>query len=277
MGILAGVALSAAAGWVLLVAALYLMQRSILFVPDTQRPDPGSSRAPMMQRVQATTVDGLALEGWWHAAAPGRPTVAYFHGNGGNIGSRDEKARRLIERGYGVLLAGYRGYGGNPGSPSEAGLIADGRAWMGRLVELGVPAAQVLLYGESLGSGVAVALALEWPVAALVLEAPYTSIVDVAAARYWYVPVRRLLRDRFDSRARLPGVKAPVLIVHGTDDRVIPVSHGDALFAIAPEPRRLARIEGGGHTDLFEHGAVDALDAFVRDLVPPGPWSAGRL
>jgi len=277
MGMVTGIAVTAAAGWGLMVTVLYVMQRSILFVPDLDQPDPSTSRAPMMQVVRATTGDGLQLEGWWHPPAPGHPTVAYFHGNGGNVGGRDEKARQILERGYGLLLAGYRGYGGNPGSPSERGLIEDGRAWLDRLEELGVPAPGVLLYGESLGSGVATALALERPAAALVLEAPYTSIVDVAAARYWFVPVRWLLRDRFDTRSRLPGVTSPVLIVHGTADRVIPVAHGDALFAVAPEPKRLVRIEGGGHTDLFEHGALDAVDRFVSEQLPPGPWSATGL
>ena len=277
MGMVAGLAMTAVAGWGLMVTALYVMQRSILFVPDVARPDPADSRAPTMERVQAETGDGLRLEGWWQPAARGRPTVAYFHGNGGNIGGRDEKARRFVERGYGLLLAGYRGYGGNPGSPSEPGLIEDGRAWIDRLGQLGVPAQGILLYGESLGSGVAAALALERPVAGLVLEAPYTSIVDIAAARYWFVPVRLLLLDRFDTRSRLPGVGVPVLIIHGTDDRVIPASHGDALFAVAPEPKRLVRIDGGGHTDLFEHGALDAVDSFVGEVLPSGPWPAARL
>lgn len=277
MGVVTGIAMTAVAGWGLMVAMLYVMQRSILFVPDTLRPDPADSRAPTMQRVEAETGDGLRLEGWWQPPVPGRPTIAYFHGNGGNIGGRDDKARRFIERGYGLLLAGYRGYGGNPGSPSEVGLTEDGRAWMDRLEQLGAAAPAVLLYGESLGSGVATALALERPVAGLVLEAPYTSIVDIAAARYWFVPVRQLLHDRFDTRSRLPGVRVPLLIVHGTDDRVIPIAHADALFAVAPEPKRLVRIEGGGHSDLFEHGALDAVDSFVDEVLRSGPWSTAGL
>lgn len=275
MGVVTGLAVTAAATWGLLVTALYVMQRSILFVPDVSRPDPAASRAPMMVREHATTADGLRLEGWWHPPAPGRPTMLYFHGNGGNVGYRDEKARRIIGRGYGLLLAGYRGYGGNPGSPSEAGLIADGRAWMDRLEELGVAADSALLYGESLGAGVVAALAVERPVAAIVLEAPFTSVVDVAAARYWFVPVRQLVLDPFDTRRRLAGVKAPVLIVHGSEDWVIPIAHGEELFRIASEPKRFVRLEGGGHNDLFDHGALDAVDAFMKEVVRP--WSAGAL
>lgn len=270
MGMVAGLAAAAAATWVVLVAVLYVTQRSILFVPDVTRPDPASSRAPMMTRVHTETGDGLRLEGWWHPPADGRPVVLYCHGNGGNIGGRDEKARRLVELGYGVLLAGYRGYGGNPGSPSETGLIADGRAWLDWLEAMQFPARATVLYGESLGSGVVTALALERPVAGVVLEAPYTSIVDIAASRYWFVPVRRLLLDRFDTRSRLPGVVAPLLILHGVADQVIPIAHGDQLFAVATEPKRLVRLDGGGHSDLFEHGALEALDRFVNDMVRPG-------
>ncbi len=277
MGMVTGIAVTVAAGWGLVVAVLYVMQRSILFVPDTARPDPSTGRAPMMEIVRTTTEDGLDLEGWWHPPGRGRPTLVYFHGNGGNVGSRDAKARRIIERGYGLLLASYRGYGGNPGTPSESGLIADGHAWMDWLTDRGVPAPSALLYGESLGSGVATALALERPVAALVLEAPYTSIVDIAAARYWFVPVRRLLLDRFDTGSRLPRVRVPVLIVHGSADRVIPPEHGARLFEAAADPKRLVRFEGAGHTDLFEFGALDVVDRFLDEVVPPGPWSASRL
>ena len=129
----------------------------------------------------------------------------------------------------------------------------------------------MILYGESLGSGVVAALAQDHPVAGVVLEAPYTSIADVAAARYWYVPVRQLLLDRFDTQARVPDVQAPVLIVHGTEDTVIPVEHGARVYAAAVEPKRFVRLEGGGHSNLFDHGALEALDAFVNDLVRPAP------
>lgn len=276
MGWVTGLAVTATAGWVLLVLALFVLQRSILFQPDITRPDPLQGRAPEMAWVEASTADGLALKGWWHPAGSGRATILYFHGNGGNIGDRDGKARRLIDRGYGLLMAEYRGYGGNPGSPSEQGLLADGRAWLAALERLGVPAREAVLYGESLGSGVVAALATETAAGGVVLEAPYTSIVDIAAARYWFVPVRHLVLDRFDTEHRLPRLKAPLLIIHGSEDRIVPVDHGERLYEVAVEPKRLARIEGGGHTDLFDRGALDALDAFVSEVVRSGTGRAGQ-
>ncbi|MEQ8398606.1 alpha/beta hydrolase [Thalassobaculum sp.] len=271
MGGVIGIAAGAAAAWTLLVLVLFLLQRQILFVPDTTRPEPGLDGPPTMTRVHATTIDGLSLEGWWYPPPDVGLTIVYFHGNAGHVGTREAKAQRLIARGYGVLLAGYRGYGGNPGRPSETGLIRDGHGWLTAVESLGVERDAVLLYGESLGSGVVAALAQEHSVAGVVLEAPYTSIADIAASQYWYVPVRRLLLDRFDTLSRIPGVRAPVLIVHGTEDRVIPVEHGARVYAAASEPKRFARLEGGGHSNLFDHGALEALDDFVNELVRPAP------
>lgn len=252
-------------GYVLVVGALYVMQRQILFVPDSRRVVPSDSEVPEARIVRTETADGLSLEGWWVAPAPGRPVILYLHGNGGSIASRDGKARDLVDRGYGLLLAGYRGYGGNPGAPSETGLIEDGRAWLRTLRGQGLEDREIVLYGESLGSGVAVALATEATVGAVVLEAPYTSIADIAASRYWFAPVRSLIRDPFDSLGRIAGLRAPVLVVHGTADRVIPVAHGERLFEAAPEPKRLVRLQGGGHTDLFDLGALGVLDAFLDE------------
>lgn len=266
MAIIGGLAAAGLAAWGALVLGLYVFQRRILFAPDEARPDPAGSDVPEAVRIGGTTADGLALEGWWCPPPSGRPTVLYLHGNGGNIGDRDGKMRRLVDRGYGVLMAGYRGYGGNPGKPTEAGLIADARAWLATLEAVGVPVGMVVLYGESLGSGVAVALATERAVAGVVLEAPFTAIADIAAERYWFAPVRALVRDPFDSAGRIAALRAPLLIVHGTEDSVVPFAHGRRLFEVAVEPKRFVRLVGGGHTNLFDHGALEALDGFVTGL-----------
>ena len=146
-------------------------------------------------------------------------------------------------------------------------MFVDGRAWLAALERLGVPAQEAVLYGESLGSGVVAELAVGTAVAGVVLEAPYTSIVDIAAARYWFVPARHLVLDRFDTESRLPRLRAPLLIIHGSHDHVVPADHGRRLFSVAREPKRFAMLEGGGHADLFEHGALDALEAFVDQMV----------
>lgn len=163
---------------------------------------------------------------WYWPASAGQRTVAVMHGNAGHIGHRLGTAAPYVAAGYGVLLVEYRGYGGNPGRPSEEGLVADGRAALDWLAAEGVPPDRTVLYGESLGTGVAVRLATEYPVAGIVLEAPYTAVVDVARSRFWFLPVGLLLQDRFESLGRLADVSAPILVLHGTADRVIDLHTG---------------------------------------------------
>lgn len=251
----------------LMLLALFTFQRRILFVPSRSRPDLASAGLEGFAVVECRTEDGLDLEGWWHPPAEGKPSFLYFQGNGGHIGMRAEKAAMLVEHGFGVLLAGYRGYGGNPGSPTEAGLALDAKAWAGRIADLGVTPDRLVLYGESLGSGVVARLALGQAARAVVLEAPYTAITDIAAARYWFLPVRALVLDRFNTRAVIADLSAPVLIVHGAEDRLILPAHGEALFAAAQPPKRLEIVDGAGHTDLFQKGAVPRIAEFV--LSPP--------
>ncbi len=265
MTILAKLAIAAGLIYLAVCSTLFLVQRRLLYVPDTGRPTPAEVGLTRTEEVTARTADGLTLTGWWLEAAADRPVLLYFHGNGGNIGGRANKAEIMRSAGYSILLAGYRGYGGNPGTPSEAGLIADGRAWLDHLEERGVDPARVVLYGESLGSGVATALAAERSVAAVVLEAPFTSIRAIAERRYWYVPVRLLLRDPFDSLARIARVRAPLLILHGDADALIPPAHGEALHAAAPEPKRFVLIPGATHTSLVEDGAFAEVERFVAD------------
>jgi hypothetical protein len=247
----------------MILVALFASQRRILFVPNRSRPDLATSGLGGFEVVQAWAEDGLALEGWWHPASAGKPSFLYFQGNAGHIGMRAEKAAMLVEQGFGVLLAGYRGYGGNPGHPTEAGLALDAKAWVRSISDLGVASEDLVLYGESLGSGVVARLALGVPARAVVLEAPYTAVSDIAAARYWFLPVRALVLDKFDTRSIIGDVTSPVLIVHGSEDRLIPLSHGEAVFAKAREPKRLEVIEGGGHTNLFVSGAVPRIAEFV--------------
>ncbi|MFB3134581.1 MAG: alpha/beta hydrolase [Rhodospirillales bacterium] len=269
----------AAVVYVVLVAALYVFQRNILYFPDTSVPSPVHSGVPEMQPVTLETEDGLKLLAWYRAAE-GKPVLVYFHGNAGNIGARGFKVRPYLDAGFGVLLVSYRGYGGNPGSPTDEGLYADARAALDFLKARGVAPERTVLYGESLGTGVAVQMASELgpenPVAALVLEAPFTSMGDVAAHHYPYVPARWLIKDRFDSAAKIGGVKAPVLVIHGDRDRTIPVKFGKLLFEAAVEPKEGRWLEGGDHNDLYDFGAARIVVEFLRArLGVAGPQGGG--
>lgn len=201
--------------------------------------------------------------------APDGPVVVVFHGNAGHAGYRVAKFHALLDAGFGVFFAEYRGYGGNPGSPDEAGLTADGRAVMAHIRSEGIDPARIVLYGESLGNGVAVKMAAEHPVAGLVLEAPYTSMADVAQAHYWYLPARWLVLDDWDIAGRIGEVGAPVLVVQGEADRVIPVRFGKQVFELAPEPKAALFHPRAGHNNLYRYPEVaETVIAFVREQVP---------
>ncbi len=256
------------------LAGLYLFQRHLLYHPSGGHPDPVLAGVPEMTAVSLTSADGLNLVSWYAAARNGAPTLVYFHGNAGHIGHRGFKVRPYLDAGWGAMLVGYRGYGGNPGAPSEAGLYADARAALAFLDAEGVAAGRRFYYGESLGTGIAVRMAAEGAakaaVGAVILEAPYTVIADVAAEHYPFVPARRMMHDRFDAQSHIATIGAPLLVVHGERDHVIPTHFGKSLFAAASEPKAAHWIETAGHNDLHDHGLAERVLAFGAGLTATG-------
>ena len=247
-----------------LVGGLYIFQRQLLYFPDRAHPELFGLEQLGVCEAMLETEDGLSLLSWYLPARPGRPVIAYFHGNGGHIGYRAERLLSFAHEGFGVLMAEYRGYGGNPGTPSEAGFYTDGRAALAFLDREGVAPNRLVLYGESLGSGVAVALAVDHDIAALVLEAPFTSVAEVAQCHFPYVPASRMVVDRFDSLSRIGKVRAPILVLHGERDRVVPIRYGRALFDAAPEPKEGWFAPEAGHEDLARYGSLDVVVGFIN-------------
>jgi hypothetical protein len=258
---------SALAAYGVLVGGLYVFQRHLLYFPDVRRPEFLDLAVLGVREITLKTGDGLSLLSWYLPPRDRHPVIAYFHGNGGHIGYRAERLRWFARNGYGVLMAEYRGYGGNPGTPSESGLVADGAAALDFLDGEGIAPNRFVIYGESLGSGVAVLLAAQREVASLILEAPFTSVAEVAQYHYSFIPASALLRDRFDSRAKIGNVRAPILVLHGERDRVVPLRYGRALFDAAPDPKELWLSREAGHEDLVRHGALEAVLDFLRRRV----------
>lgn len=250
------------AAYVLIVAALYVGQRRLLFQP---RQDAEAALAPSasMTAVRSEAEDGIVVTHWLAEAPAGRPVAVLFHGNAGAAGDLMAWADALRRRELGVVLADYRGYSGNPGAPSEEGLYADARALLAELNRRGVADRDMVLFGWSLGSGVATEMALEHPPRALVLLAPFDSVVDVAAWHYPWVPVRALMWDRFDSRGKIAAVHAPIMIVHGEADDIVPVARGRELFAAAHEPKRLRVLAKTGHW-IEPADAIGDVAAFLE-------------
>ncbi|HEY7690569.1 MAG TPA: alpha/beta hydrolase [Dongiaceae bacterium] len=248
------------------LALLFVFQRNLMYFPDRARPDLTEAGAgSLLETVSYRSADGLDLAAWYRPPpTPEAAVLVHFHGNAGSIGDRVTRILPFADAGVGILLAEYRGFGGNSGTPTEQGLYADARAAIGFLQREGIAADRMVFYGESLGSGVAVQMATEQACGALVLEAPYSSVVDVAQDRYWMFPVRVLVKDRFDSTAKIGAVRCPVFIMHGDADRVIPIKFAERLYALAASPKEMKVYPGLGHVGFDEFRAFDAVLDFLR-------------
>ncbi|HEY6861486.1 MAG TPA: alpha/beta hydrolase [Pseudolabrys sp.] len=260
--------------WLLLIAALayggllalmYVFQRALLYFPDRARTPPAAAGLLQAEEVTLTSADGEKVIAWHVPPHGTKPVVIYFHGNAGALNLRAGRFKWLTDDGTGLVALSYRGYGGSTGKPTEDGLILDATA-VYDFATTRYPARHIVLWGESLGTAVAIALAAEREVGGLILDAPFTSIADVGAAAYSFAPVRWFIRDAFHSDERVVRVKAPLLVLHGERDSIVPLRFGERLFALAPEPKQMVRFPQGGHVDLDDHGAPKAVKAFLSEL-----------
>ena len=254
--------IEAAAIYLFVVIAIFIFQRHLEYFPYSAPMDaPKDAGVPEMSPVHVTTTDGLDLVAWF--APPKKKNgdiVVLFHGNAGNIEMRSNKARLLLDHGYGVFLSEYRGFGGNPGDPSEQGLYEDGRAALKWLENKGYKKSQLVIYGESVGTGIAVQMALELQPKYLILEAPFTSAADVAKDAYHHLlPVDLLMHDRYDSIDKIAKIKTSLLIIHGTADSVVPTKFGIQLFKAASQPKRLLLVHDANHWNLYNYGAGERI------------------
>ena len=265
MTALKSILIIALAGYLGLLAIMYVAQRALMYFPDITRIAPADAGCPQAAEIMLQAADGTNVIAWHVPPKEGRPVVVYFHGNGGSLHYRVARFLPLVADGTGLVALSYRGFGGSQGSPSEAGLIDDARAAYD-FARAQHPDAKIVLWGESLGTGVAVAIAAEQEAAAVVLEAPYTSTADIAFAAYPFIPVRLLMKDQFRSDERIGKVKAPLLVLHGAQDRIIPVSYGERLFALANEPKHFVQFARGEHENLDQHGALQAVRDFLTKL-----------
>lgn len=253
-------------------ALLFALQREFLFRNGDARLAPAERTVGEMieQTVPSAGVDVVV---WTHDAGPDRPVIVYFHGNAGVLGHRAARFRWMIDSGWGVVGIGLRGGSGTGGSPTEATLAVDARAVYDALPDLlarPVAGETVVLYGESLGSGVAVTLATEREVGGVILETPYAAIDDLAQEKFPFFPIKALgaVRDPFRSVDRIAEIDAPVLMMAGTRDFVIPLHHSQRLFDAAAHPKWYRWFDGGMHHDLWRRGATDAIAEFMERYYP---------
>ena len=263
-----------AGGWILTLTLVYgvfigslsLMQKHLMYFPDAARFVPQEWALKELDPLTVTTEDGLKITSWYRPAlARDKLTIVFFQGNAGHLGYRNYKVRPWLDAGYGVLMIGYRGFG-NPGSPSEEGLYMDAQAAIDAVRATGVPESGLVFYGESMGTGVATQMATEYGASALILESPYTSVPDVGADRYPLVPVRFLLRDHYDSIAKIKDVHMPLLLLHGEIDQVVPSKFGKKLFAAANEPKQAVYLPGTGHNNVYNLKVQQIILNFLANL-----------
>jgi hypothetical protein len=247
-----------------------MIERTFIYFPERRLAATPADLGLEFEDLRFRAADGTRLHGWL-VPGGGEHPLLWFHGNAGNIGDRVALLCDLHrELGVSIFILEYRGYGDSEGTPSEAGLYLDAEAALNTLAErLAIPAGRVVLFGQSLGAAVGVELASHHPPAGLILESPFTSVADMAKHHYPWLPIWPLLRSRFDSLARIASVSAPLLLIHGADDEIVPPRIGEKLFAAAPEPKQLLLIAGAGHNDAALVGRSQyfaALREFLAKL-----------
>src|SRR3990170_923153 len=258
--------------YALICFGAWVLHRYFLYMPDKKRYAPREVGLADVEEITLEGKGGAKLIAWYLPARRGKPTLLYFTGQSGSAANRARKIEAIAASGYGVFMLNYRRYGGSGGWPTERNNIADAVSAFQHLQdELGVAPRNIVAYGESLGTGVATRLALLRQVKALVLEAPFTSVVDVGLQVWWFLPLRLVMTDQYRTIDRIGSVKVPVLIVHGARDSMIPVNHARAVYAAANEPKTLAILRRGDHNDLFDHGAWQRVEAFLDTREPVRP------
>ena len=254
-----------AIGYAVLAAAVFFYQPNLLYFPDmpTRQIEltPGDIGLDF-ESVTLDTSDNEQLHAWFVPADPARGTLLFCHGNAGNISHRLDSIRLFHELGLSVLIFDYRGYGQSSGKPTETGTYRDaGAAWQYLVEQRGIPPQRIILFGRSLGASIAAELASRQAAAGVILESAFTSVPDVAAKFYPWLPVRWMSRYQYNTLKKLADIHSPVLIVHSRDDEIIPYTHGENLFAAASEPKQFLQLRGG-HNDGF----MVSGDGYVREL-----------
>jgi fermentation-respiration switch protein FrsA (DUF1100 family) len=252
-----------------IVVLMMLLENSLLFFPSKYPEGDWKPAGIKFEDVWFTAADGVKLHGWYVPAKNPRAVALFAHGNGGNLTDRIDVLYDLHTLGVSTLIFDYRGYGRSEGSPNEAGIMADGRAARTALAkQAGVPESDIVLMGESLGGAVAVQLASESPARALVLQSTFSSVPEVAAFHYPWIPVKLLMHTKLDSASAIPKYHGPLLQFHGDADTIVPYRFGKKLFDAANEPKTFVTIPGGDHNDPFTAKFQEGLDGFLKGLPP---------
>ena len=262
-----------AIGYAVLAAALFFYQPNLLYFPDmpTRQIQATPEAAGLdFDPVTLTTSDNEQLHAWFVPADPERGTLLFFHGNAGNISHRLDSIRQFRALGLSVLIFDYRGFGQSSGKPTEKGTYRDAdAAWQYLVGQRNISPEHIILFGRSLGASIAAELATRQAAAGVMLESAFTSVPDVAATLYPWLPVRWMSRYQYNTRELLADIHSPVLIIHSRDDEIIPFTNGEQLFAAANAPKQFLELRGGHNDGFLVSGDsyVRGIDVFIKAVL----------
>lgn len=251
-------------GYVVILLLFFFSQRKLIYFPDQLTSDSIPAHLIHMSEMTLDTEDGLHLMAWYKSSHIHQPTIVYFHGNAGNITHRAFTVKPFLDEGLGVLLVTYRGYSNNPGHPNEEGLYKDGRAAIRFLLQQHIPLSCIVLYGESIGSAVAIQMATEFNVGGIILQSPFTSLAEIGQFHYPFFPVRWLVKDKFDSLAKAKLIKSPTFLLYGLRDDIVPPQYSLKLFDAILALKKKISLINIGHNDSYN---ADFAIQFIREYV----------
>ena len=250
----------------LVLVYLYFFQRNLMYHPNENNYSNDELKVNV-EKIKVTTKDGIDLLGWYHEKNLKEfKTLLFFHGNAGSLENRIHKLNKFGEMKINFLIIAWRGFSGNKGKPSEKGLYEDGQSAIQWLLEKGLNEKDIIIYGESLGTGIATHLSQNKDFAGVILETPFTSMVDAAKTFYPYIPVNLLLKDKFKNEDKVKNINSPILIMHGEVDQIVPFAMGKRIFEIANEPKFSYFTKHDNHMMEYDENLLKALNSFLKSL-----------
>ena len=252
--------------YISLLVLLFIFQRNLMYHPEENNYS-GDKLEVEVEKVKILTSDGINLQGWFHKKDLKRfKTIIYFHGNAGKLENRIHKLNHFKDMDVNFLIIAWRGFSGNKGKPSEKGLYIDANSAIKWLKKLGLAEKDIILYGESLGTGVATEIAQSNNYAGLILETPFTSMIEAAKNFYPYIPVSLLLKDKYDNQNKIKNINTPVLVMHGEVDQIVPFWMGKKIYEIANQPKYSHFTKFDDHMMEYDEKLLYALKTFVKSL-----------
>ena len=250
----------------LLLTFIFFYQRKLLYYPNFNNHVTGHDLVHSIEKINIKTEDNIDLKGWFHLKDLKKKTILFFHGNAGTLDDRIYKLNFLGNLDINFLIIAWRGYSGSIGKPTELGLYQDAKSAVNWLNLKGIEDKNIILYGESLGTAVAIEIGQNKNFAGIILEAPFTSMVDIGKKHYPFFPVKLLLKDKFDSQKKIKNINSPILVMHGKKDTVVPFYMGEKIYDLANKPKYSYFVDLDDHMMNFDLNLIKAIETFVKGL-----------